>query len=206
MRSRSHHEPPTIGAHSAATPGYDRGVSTLEERIREVCENRDFNEAEWLARAGKSHALFSSFRVRLGKSPKATIGADHLDDLARVAGVHFEWLWKGKGPRDKEGAAPYDPRSSARLQSRVAESAVGYERSGFTVLLRVEPGRIPELRLGCLDDWPRLLASARAERRDLGDDVWRRVAETPLFLPEPPSVEMLVFVAEHIARRKAPGE
>lgn len=205
MRSRSHHEPAIIGALTEATPGYDRRVSTLDERIKEVCTARGFTEADWLVLAGRSHSLFSSFRVRLGQGAKASIGSDSLEALAKVAGVHFMWLWKGTGPRDVEGFTPYDPRSAARTPSRVAETTASYERRWFTLNLRVEFGRVPELRFGSLVEWPSLLANAQAARPDIAEEVWRLVEQTPLFLPAPPTAGMVVFLADYLARAVAQG-
>ncbi len=204
MRSRSHHEPLAFGALTPATPAYDRPVSTLDDRIKEVCAAREVNEAQWLSQAGLSHALFSSFRVRLGKDPKASISHDKLEVLARAARVQLRWLKRGEGPRDVEGATPYDVRShlaAAQPSAHgVAEAPGTYGQRGFTLNIRVEDGKVPELRFGSLVEWPALLASARAARPQVGDEVWRAVAETRLFLPAPPTAEMIGYVADVVAR------
>lgn len=197
MRSRSHHETADFAAPTSATPGYPLPVSSLDERIKEVCTAREMKESEWLRLAGVSHALFSSFRTRLAGDAQATITVDKLQLLADAAGVNIRWLWKGEGPRDVAGH-PREYGPTPPTASGVAEaSPAPYERQGFTINVRVSPGRVPELRFGSLVEWPSLLATART-MRDYDDEVWGRVADAPLFLPAPPSAEMVAYLADAV--------
>ena len=191
--------------HGLASPGYDRPMfGTLQERIREVIRVRSETDATWTAKswcrkAGLSHATIYNFFNRVEQDPDVRMTATTLRLLADAADVSYEWLDKGGGPRERQALDGAPEHVGDGAEPRANDHPP--QDTAYHVVLRIERGRVPELRFDALADWTALLAVARVQRPDIHEELWARVGRTPLFLPERPTPETLVRVAELLRGR-----
>ncbi len=153
--------------------------STLNERIKEVCDARGWTEKEWCERAQVSPSALSKYRSRAENDVKASMQRTTLRLLADAAGVHELWLRRGEGPRDLE-TAPVLVDASAL--------------NGVT--LRVRPGEAPQAVYGALARWPEIEERARALRPLHPAWVWDRIASIPLFLRVEPNAENVAALSD----------
>ena len=192
-----------IPCSSSAAPGYDRPVSTsakkwpaIVQRIYEVKREKHLSFREWTKRANLSHSVLSTQIGRMKSDPETSFEPATFQALADAAGVNERWLRAGEGPRDVvDGAVPYVIATPAPSPS-VADASVRYGAAPFMLHLVVEPDRVPDARFGALSTWSEILAAARKERPLYGEEVWRRVADSRLFLPAPPTAEVVAYVAD----------
>lgn len=199
---------PTKPTHYDADGGYDPRVSSsLKDRVREVIRDRSERNPAWSAKswslsAGLSHGQVSTFLARENRGARVGMNDITLRVLADAAGVNFEWLKSGTGPRDVvPSVARHEEASESASTPAPPQTASCRHEDQYRIELVVDRGRVPELRFDALADWTALLAVARVQRPDIHEELWARVGRTPLFLPERPTPETLVRVAELLRGR-----
>ena len=94
---------------------YDQSVaSELADRIREIIEARGLKSERALSElAGMNPTQVSNTLKRLEDNPDA-VELKTLRKIADAAGVRWDWLLVGTGPRDLDAVVEYDDRYSNR--------------------------------------------------------------------------------------------
>lgn len=118
-------------------------VKALSDRIRWILENRKFTQRELGLKAGLSSGFVSVFLTRAKDMPDASMNADALSAIARVADVSLEWLTTGAGSPEISSSTERDEGSPlrrlplwaptiARIKERLGERFPqwAYDRAG----------------------------------------------------------------------------
>lgn len=118
-------------------------VKALSDRIRWILENRKFTQRELGLKAGLSSGFVSVFLARSKDTPDASMNADALAAIARVAEVSLEWLTTGHGSPETSAETERDEGSPlrrlplwaptiARIKERLGERFPqwAYDRAG----------------------------------------------------------------------------